>query len=295
MRLRQLQEFVAVAECGSVRTAARQLGVTQPALSKSIRQLEAEVESPLFVRSAVGVTVTPFGNAFLPRARLVMAELERVGEDLRALRGGDGGVLRLAVAPSACATLVPRALRELQRMRPRAEVLIVDGLFPSGVSLLRSGSIDLFVGPLHPGEEGRDLRVDQLCTNPISVACRPAHPLATATSLDQLGEARWIFGGPLGLRGNYLLDIFKQRGLPPPQSSVQAESFLALLAILSESDLLSIVPSRMLEHGPFRSMLHVLPLRERLELPPIAAISSAASPPTPVTRDFVKALRRGAT
>lgn len=292
MRLRQLQEFVAVAESGSVRAAARHLGVTQPALSKSIRQLELEVDAPLFVRSAVGVTPTPFGNAFLPRARLVMAELQRIGEDLRALRGADGGVLRLAVAPSACATLVPRALRELRRQRPAAEVLIVDGLFPSGVSLLRSGSIDLFVGPLHPGEEGRDLHVERLCTNPISVACRPGHPLAAVTSLEALAGADWIFGGPLGLRGNYLVDFFRQRGLPAPRSSVQAESFLALLAIVSESDLLSIMPSRMLEQGPFRSMLRALPLQERLELPPISAISSAASPPTPPTRDFVKALRR---
>lgn len=292
MRLRQLQEFVAVAESGSVRAAARHLNVTQPALSKSIRQLEEEVDAPLFVRSAVGVTLTPFGNAFMPRARLVMAELQRVNDDLRALRGGDGGVLRLAVAPSACGTLLPRALREMKRQRPTSQVLIVDGLFPSGVSLLRSGSIDLFVGPLHSGEEGRDLRVEQLCKNPISVACRPSHPLASVTSLDQLSEAEWVFGGPLGERGSYLLDFFRQRKLPPPRSTVQAESFLALMAIVSESDLLSIMPSRMLEQGPFRSMLHALPLQDSLELPPICAISSAASQPTRTTRDFIKALRR---
>lgn len=292
MRLRQLQEFVAVAESGSVRAAARHLNITQPALSKSIRQLEEEVDAPLFVRSAVGVTLTPFGNAFLPRARLVMAELQRVSDDLRALRGGDGGVLRLAVAPSALATLLPRALRELKRLRPTAEVLIVDGLFPSGVSLLRSGSIDLFVGPLHSGEEGRDLKVERLCKNAISVACRPGHPLASATSLEQLSDADWVFGGPLGERGRYLQDFFRQRGLPPPRSSIQAESFLALLAIVSESDFLSIIPSRLLEQGPFRSLLHALPLRDSLELPPICAISSAASQPTRATRDFIKALRR---
>lgn len=173
-----------------------------------------------------------------------------------------------------------------------AEVLIVDGLFPSGVSLLRSGSIDLFIGPLHSGEEGRDLRVERLCKTPISVASRPGHPLASATSLDQLAEADWVFGGPLGERGSYLQDFFRQRGLPPPRSSIQAESFLALMAIVSESDLLSIMPSRLLEQGPFRSMLHALPLQDSLELPPICAISSAASQPTRATRDFIKALRR---
>lgn len=292
MRLRQLQEFVAVAETGSVRAASRRLGATQPALSKSIRQLEVAVDAPLFVRSALGVTLTPFGNAFLPRARLIVAELLRIDEDLQALRGADGGALRLAVAPSAGATLVPRALREFRRQRPHADVLIVDGLFPSGVSLLRSGSIDLFVGPLYVAEKGHDLRVERLCANPIAVACRPGHPLEGATSLDALAQADWVFGGPLGQRGSYLVEFFKQRGLPPPRSNVQAESFLTLLAIVTESDLLSIMPRRMLEQGPFRAVLRALPLKERLELPAISAISAAASPLTPVVREFVKALRR---
>ena len=78
MRLQQLREFVAVAEAGSVRSASRALGVTQPALSKSVRQLENEVNAALFLRSASGVTLTPFGNAFLLRARLISAEMQRM-------------------------------------------------------------------------------------------------------------------------------------------------------------------------------------------------------------------------
>ena len=283
-----------MAQSGSVRAAARELGVTQPALSKSIRQLETEIDAALFLRSASGVTLTPAGNAFLPRARLVMAELQRVDEDLRALRGADGGVLRLAVAPSAGTTLVPRALREFRLQRPAAEVLVVDGLYPSGVSLLRSGSVDLFVGPLDATDSGRDLKIDRLCANPMSVACRPGHPLAGCTTLEALADADWAFGGPLGLRGSYLGEIFRARGLPAPRSTVQVESFTALLAIVCESDLLSIMPRRMLEQGPFRAVLRALPLKERLELPPISAISMAASPLTRIARDFVRALRRAA-
>ena len=292
MRLQQLREFVAVAEAGSVRSASRALGVTQPALSKSVRQLENEVNAALFLRSASGVTLTPFGNAFLLRARLISAEMQRMEEDLRALRGDSGGVLRLAVAPSTCATLIPRALRTFRQQRPTTEVVIVDGLYPSGATLVRSGSVDLFVGSLQPGEAGRDLRVERLCGNPIAITSRPGHPLSNASSLEALANAEWIFGGPLGWRGSYFVEIFRRRGLPAPRSCIQAESFIALLAIVSESDLMSIMPRRMLEHGPFQFALHALPLRERLELPPIGAISNGASPQTPVARDFVRALRQ---
>lgn len=295
MRLKQLQEFIGVAEASSVRSAARQLGVTQPALSKSLRLLEEEFNVRLFVRSARGVTLSPYGNAFLPRARLIVAEMRRSADELRAMRGAEGASLRVSVAPVAGVTLVPQALHRFRNKQPGVEVLVVDGLFPSGASLLRSGSVDLYVGPLHPGEADRDLVVERMCSNEIAVACRPGHPRSQATSLGELADADWVFGGPLGLHGRYLHGFFRSQRLPLPRSTIQAESFLTLLALVAESDLLSIIPKRMLEHGPFRSLLQALQLSDRLELPPVSVAYMAASPLTPGAREFVKAVRWAAS
>lgn len=290
MKIRQLQQFIAVAQTGSIHAAARQLDLSQPALTKGLRTLETSLGVRLFDRHARGVTPTSYGASFLPRAQLIVAEALRGEQELRSLQGTLAGVLRVAVAPAAAVALMPDAVRLFRRRQPTAELVVVDGLMPSGVTQVRQGAVDLFVGPVVADDPAGELSVAALLSNPIDVACRPGHPLAAATELADLAEADWVFGGPLGVHGSYLYRFFADYGVPPPRSSLQLESFLALLALVADSDLLSIMPTRMMHAGPLRHLLHPIPLKTRLSLPAISVVRRNDSPPTTLALAFVAAL-----
>ena len=88
MRIQQFREFIAIAESGSLRMAAIRLGIAQPALTKRIRSLEEEVGVPLFSRSTLGVKLTQYGEALLPRARHIASELGHALDELDDMRTG---------------------------------------------------------------------------------------------------------------------------------------------------------------------------------------------------------------
>ena len=97
MKLNALRDFLTVAERGGLRAAARQLGLPQPALTRSIQELEKELGVPLFERSAKGVTLTPMGSAFLRRANAVRSELQKAKDEIDQLRGQTHGSLRVCL------------------------------------------------------------------------------------------------------------------------------------------------------------------------------------------------------
>src|SRR5687768_7014958 len=106
MRLNQIRDFIAVVEMGSLRAAARKIGVSQPAITKSIQQLERELHAQLLQRNARGAAPTQAGTAFLSRARVIQSELRKAADDLEGLRGGVEGTVAFGIAPAASMLVV---------------------------------------------------------------------------------------------------------------------------------------------------------------------------------------------
>src|SRR5262245_49085319 len=128
MRLNQIRDFIAVTQAGSLRAAAQAVGVSQPAITKSIQQLEGELRVQLLQRNARGAAPTPAGRAFLARARVVQAELRKAADDLQAFQGGREGSVAMGLAPAASMLLVPDAMEHFRRQHPYAHVRIVEGV-----------------------------------------------------------------------------------------------------------------------------------------------------------------------
>src|SRR5262245_44704171 len=126
MRLRQIEDFVAVVESGSIRAAARKLGHSQPAITKSVRGLEAELHARLVQRSPQGIVPTPSGRAFFARARAAQTELRKAGEEVAQLGGGGKGMVRFGVVPSAI-PIVPEAVLRFRQQFPGAQLHVVEG------------------------------------------------------------------------------------------------------------------------------------------------------------------------
>jgi LysR family transcriptional regulator, regulator of abg operon len=293
MRLSQIRDFLAVAETGSIRAAARSLRLTQPALTKSLRQLEAELGAVLITRSVRGVVPTALGQAFLARARSIDGDLRRAREEIAQLRGSREGTLSVGASTAPAIGVLPNAVVRLRQSWPDAKIRISDTSFPGVLADLREGRFDLAIAPRF----GPDLvpqgefAVELLFRNEVVVAARKGHPKARAKSLRELSGGEWLRSGPPGGPSIVLEDAYQAIGLTAPNYHVQCESFLALPEIVALSDIVAIVPWQMLEQPHARGRLVRIAVREKLKPIEINLLTRAGVPLTPIAKDFVAILR----
>ena len=291
MRLTQLRNLVAVMEAGSIRAAARSLNVSQPALTRSIRQLEAELHAQLLDRSRRGVAPTSSGKALLARARVIHSELERAREEQAQLAGATAGTVAFGVVPQAAIHIVPQALAQFRSAHPDSEVRIVDGLAYVLLPQLREGSLDFVIGSRPQGPLDARFKFQPLFTNQIVVGARRGHPLRKARSLRELVEAQWVIYMPPGWTGALIPDLFVNNALQPPRSVVRSESYVAFLTILAGTDMVAPLSRRLFEQPLARNFFEAFELKERLPEFSIGLFQRADSPPTPVVADMLTAIR----
>jgi len=289
MRLSLLHAFISVAEAGGVRPAARKLGISQPALSKTLQLLEQDLGVTLFLRGARGVTLSEAGKAFLPRARALSAEEWRARDELAQLRGATEGNLSIGVAPSAAMRLAPRAIIALRERWPKAVLRVVDVLYPRVLNLLREGEIDIALGPrIGPRPEpGSNVLMQPLLLNQVCIVVRQGHPLEHAATLAELAQAEWLRSGPPGGPTTVIEEAFRSAGLGAPRTFVQCESFLALPDLVARSDLVAIVPSQLLDQHAARAKLVQVHVREPLQPTEVSLLTRAGEPLSPIARDMV--------
>jgi len=295
MRLTQIRDFLAIIDAGSIRAGARGLGVSQPALTKSIRQLEVELGATLVTRSVRGARATEFGRAFLARARAVTADLRRAREEIAQLRGEREGSLTVGSAPGPALDLLPRVLPTLRTHWREATIRIMDVSPAEVLPALREGLADLALsvrlGPLT--EVGADCIVEPLYTIEPMIIARRDHPLAKARSLRELVDAEWVRTGPAGL-SPALPQAFEAAGLPPPRYRVDCQSFLALPEFVAHSDLLAVVPWQIAAREAAAGRVVSLRVREPLPAREISLFRRADVPLTPIALEFAEILRKAA-
>lgn len=187
LKFRHLTLLIAVYECGSVVRAAESLHLTQPAATRTLRELEAVAELPLFVRVPRGMRPTVYGEALVGHARAVVAEVRRAEEHLTGLRQGREGTVTVGTLLAGANVLLPRAVARLKRERPRLTVVVREGTPDVLHPALLGGELDVIVGRMGtaPGEgEGEKVRQRTLYREPIRLAVRAGHPLLTGGGRD---------------------------------------------------------------------------------------------------------------
>ena len=281
MKLSNIRDLVAVAELGGLRRAARHLGIAQPALSRSIRDLEVELGVTLFERGSIGMTLTPAGQAFARRAAAVQIDLDRARDEVRQLRGEGVGQVTIGLSTAAHVALLPGALPPFLRRFPDVRLKISEGLFPAIEAQLRDGTIDFYVGPMAEKLVGGELAVEKLCENNHVVLGRHGHPLAGATTLRELVDAKWV-ATLFTLNSAAELDsVFERHGLPTPTVTVQTQTALSMIMVAASTDLLAVLPRQWLGSTPVIALLGHIKLDAVLEAPPICIVSRARLPLAP--------------
>src|SRR5215470_13288605 len=186
MKFSQMRDVVAIAERGSLRAAARHLSLAQPALTRSIHDLERELGIPLFERRARGMILTPMGEAFVRRASAVLSEVRRARDEVEQLHGGTHGRVVAGLSLAAHVALLPKALRPFRARFPNVQLHIMEGWYPTMEAAVSDGSVDFYVGPQPERPPSAGLVQNKLFDNVRIILGRRGHPLGRARSLREL-------------------------------------------------------------------------------------------------------------
>ena len=295
MKLHQLRDYLAIAEKGSIRAAAKHLRIGQPALSRSVRGLEQEVGTSLLDRRASGAVLTELGKVFARRSGAAYEELRRALEELQQLQGVMQGSVVICLSSLSHVALVPSALPPFSRRFPKVRLRIIEGVYPVIERRLLDGTIDFYVGPLSTAGAAAGLRHEKLFENRRAVLARKGHPRRHATSLAELVDAEWITTSITDDPGLEFSDLFARHGLPLPNLALATESLLTWLLGLTTTDMLAISPLRYLTSDLIKQQIIRIPVREAIPGFPIMLVERAAIPLTPAAEYFADLLRHAAT
>lgn len=293
MKLNQLRDFLAVAEQGSVRAAARELGLAQPAVTRNIHELERELGVALFERQARGVVLTNLGMAFQRRAKSVDNELMLAREEIDQLRGLSHGSVRIALSMVAHMALLPYVLRNFRLRYPHVYIDLIEAVFPVVASQLSDASIDCYIGP-PPERLPEGFINESLFDNKRRIVGRRGHPLTHVTSLTELVDAEWIITSITATTQDEIGPLFRQHNLPPPKVMLQSHAALTLVVALINSDMLAMLPTQWSEFELTKDVLQPIDVIEELPAPTISIIHRAGLPLTPAAEYFCDLARRAA-
>jgi LysR family transcriptional regulator, benzoate and cis,cis-muconate-responsive activator of ben and cat genes len=292
MELRHLRYFIAAAETENVSRAALKLHVSQPALSRQIRDLEAELGFSLFERSAKSVRLTEAGKTFLAEARAVLQRADEAVSRARAMATGGRGELHVGYAPSPTVRIIPATLRAFQAQMPQVRVRLHDLSTEEMLAGVREGQLQvaLLVRPNRAMLRG--LHFEELARDTMCLAVPPSHDLARLRSITLAQAAR----EPLVIftREDYpeyleYLEAQFARIKAKPRIAEEHDSSASLIAALESGTGVALVPqSFSCSAGP---RLKLIPLAPALDSLVIGAVW-AKDGLTPAARSFWEAAKQ---
>lgn len=246
----RLKHFLAIAELGSVQAAARHLNISQPALSKSLRELEQHLGSALFERSSRGVTLTQAGQAFRSRGREIELQWDGALLDLTATRDGARGTLRIGVGPTYEAAFMAHVLARLSREFPNLQISVRTGVGAIMLPALNTGEIGVYFGGLRSGTEtlASEVREIPLYDQSNRIVAAADDPLVAMAEVGEmaLSQRAWVQLSYDALALERIEALFQSAGAPLPQTVVSTHSLGLALDLVRNKGFLTSLPEPLL-------------------------------------------------
>lgn len=293
MKLSALRALVAAIEEGSLRGAARRLGVSQPSLTKVMRELEQQLGAPLLQRTRTGVAPTMQGKVLYTRSLAAMRELDEATQHISQLGGRMVGRLSVVAVPLAVVLLVPETVRTFSRAFPDIQMHVREELYIGQLAALRQHEVDVALGPVPDNLPTGEFHVEPLIPIEMVVVVRRGHPLAQARRLADLADARWVYTSVTGSTG-YARVLHERCGLPPPAPAAVVNSTLGLLSLVAHGDFVGLMPLPLVQHPAAAPFLQVLSLQEGPLMLELAAILHVDGLLRPAVKQFMAHVHRAA-
>lgn len=269
MSLRHLRVLLALTDGGSISAAAESLHVTQPAISRTLSELEQGLGQTLFARRGRRIRATALGDRMIQLARRLEAELQRGGEDVASLVRGTSGELLIGATNAALTELMPEAVMAMKAEFPRLEMSVRTHALTTMLEDLRQGRLDLVIARIDPREAPPDLEGLRLLAQDEVLTISNCHPLSKHTaklSWEQLCGEPWLW--PLaGTRMRVLQDRrWQEMGLTLPSNLIQTDDLMMMTGLMRRMPLLAFLPEHVARNAAREGMLKILPLQAELRL-----------------------------
>jgi len=294
IRLRHLQCFLAVAQHGNLKRAAQALSITQPAVTKTLHELEDLLGAPLFVRGRKGAVLTAPAEAFMRHAHASVNALTQAVDSV--LHGAEVAALRLGVLPTVAVAFLPAVTARFVAAHPLVPLRVTTGRNSHLLEQLRSRELDAVIGRLSDPDLMAGLSFEHLYAEPMVIVHRPGHPLAGASAPQALaGLATHPLVLPLaGTLIRQVADGFLARhGLSPAAGVVETLDASFARALVLRGDNLWFTPSGAalpeLQAGTVARLPVTITPDE-----PVGLMQRTESPPNPALAAWVDAVREQA-
>lgn len=297
LKLRHFRLIVAIHETGSLHRAAAEIGISQPAASSALRELEAVLDVQLFSRTRSGSTATDFGAALVRRGRVLLANVHHSVEEIAQKKNGIAGHVRVGILPASAMTILPTVIRRTNEKWPLIVVHVMEGLLEQLLPALERGDLDLIIGRIPTRKIPDHVYFEELLVEPNEVVCRTGHPLAKLdqVTLQDLESAKWVLPEEgTNLRAD-LQSAFLRAGLVPPAPEVVTSSTSLRMALIEGSDLIGVISRRAAITTQARGFIKMLDVTFLSPTPPTMLLYMAGVSPSPVATNFIHVCRREAS
>lgn len=297
LKTRQLTLLVRLDEERNLARAAAAAGLTQPAASKLLRQIESDFDVKLFDRHARGMVPTCYGEILVRHARLALSEFGLARDEIVALKSGLSGKAAIGTVLSPGTNLVPLAVVRLKQRYPSVLTCVEIGPSRTLVQKLLRGELDLVVGRVLDSTLADELVYEPLAPDePHAVIASAQHPLARRQEpqLEQLIEQPWILPPAGSLVRDKLAAMWVQHGLSLPTNIVESQCLPVITALLQQSDMLAVLPEEAVQSCCNAGILTVLVKNLPLGVGGFGLITRAHHPLSPGAQLMANALREQA-
>lgn len=260
--LRHLRALVTLSDLKLVARVSEVLGVTQPAVSKQIAELEKIVGVPVIIRDRNRLYLTPIGIRLADHARQALGQLDRAAFDIEAMTSGVSGSVSIGVVSSVAPTLLPGTIALFKRSTPQANVSVSEGHFVELLPQLEAGALDLVIARIWQPQELAGIDQMALFSEPVVVVAGRNHPIAQSSEVEwaDVISYPWILPQSNSVARQAVDALFASNGLPPPNNTIASLSLALNLELLQAMPALGLLPARLAQAQASRGQTVILPL-----------------------------------
>lgn len=245
--LRRLEVFVALHRFHHTKTVAHALGVSQPAISASLKVLEKGAGISFFQRTPRGLLPTAAGREIAPAVSRAINEISHIKEDIAARQGVLTGTVTIGALPLSRTSLLPEAISQVVAKHPGIRIFTNESAFSSLITELRSGDVDFIVGALRKDEEFFDTENIPLFEEELIMLVGPQNPLVhKVLQAEDFAAAQWILPRSKTPARRLLDKAFIERDLTPLQPVIESGDLAIVRGLLLRTDMVAVVSSQQL-------------------------------------------------
>ena len=293
IRLRHLHTFVAVAQQGTLGRAAETLNLSQPALSKTLNELEQLTGTRLFERGRLGAQLTLVGEQFLTHAVKVLDALNSAGQALNRKEGLNNDIVRIGALPTAALGILPTVIGQFHKQQKDITLQVATMNNTMLLAGLKSGEIDIGIGRMSDPELMSGLHYELLFLESLKLVVRPGHPLLQETvTLSRVME------GPVGVSPKGTVPrqnaeaLLQSQGCKMPAGCIETLSASLSRQLTVDFDYVWFVPSGAVKDDLRRGVLTALPIATQGAGEPIGILTRVDATLTPGTQTLLSAIRK---